>query len=94
MPSSLIPVTTVNLAIGEAFILCCTPPLPLVGVSIWMKRGCQQNNSLADGYTTARVHVNGRDAQSGQSRQYSRQAAGCEPVDLFLAKCLLSTNAK
>ena len=24
---------------------CCTPPLPLAGVSIVMKRGCQQNNS-------------------------------------------------
>ena len=26
------------------------PPRPLVGVSIRMERGCQQNDSLADGY--------------------------------------------
>ena len=25
------------------------PPLPLVGVSIWIKRRCHQNDSLADG---------------------------------------------
>ena len=26
---------------------CCTPPLPLAGVSMSMERGCQQNDSLA-----------------------------------------------
>ena len=26
------------------------PPLPLVGVSIWINRGCHENDSLADGY--------------------------------------------
>ena len=36
-----------NLAVGE-MSFCCTP-LPLEVVSIWMKRGCQQNDSLADG---------------------------------------------
>ena len=30
------------------------PPLPSVGVSIWMGRGCQQNDSLADGYRRSR----------------------------------------
>ena len=37
-----------GLAVGETVILL-TPPLPLVGVSIVMERGCQQNDSLADG---------------------------------------------
>ena len=31
--------------------LCCTPPLPLAGVSIWTERGCQQNDSLVIGYS-------------------------------------------
>ena len=35
-------------AIGETVILLHTP-LPLSGVSVWMERGCQQNDSLADG---------------------------------------------
>ena len=35
-------------AVGETVILL-TSPLPLVGVSIVMERGCQQNDSLADG---------------------------------------------
>ena len=38
----------VNLAVGETVILL-HPLLPSVGVSIWMERGCQQNDSLADG---------------------------------------------
>ena len=37
-----------TVAIGETVILL-TSPLPLVGVSIVMERGCQQNDSLADG---------------------------------------------
>ena len=37
-----------RLAVGETVILL-HPPLPLVGVSIWMERGCQSNDSLADG---------------------------------------------
>ena len=28
---------------------CCPPPLPLAGVSTGKERGCQQNDSLADG---------------------------------------------
>ena len=36
-------------AVGEAGILL-HPPLPLAGVSMWMKRGCQHKDSLADGY--------------------------------------------
>ena len=27
-------------------------PLPLVGASVWMERGCQQNSSLAHGVAT------------------------------------------
>ena len=38
-----------GLAVGETVILL-HPPLPVVGVSIRMERGCQQNGSLADGY--------------------------------------------
>ena len=37
-----------TLAVGETVILLHAP-LPLVGVSIGMKRGCHQNDSLADG---------------------------------------------
>ena len=37
-----------GLAIGEIVILL-HPPLPLAGVSIRMERGCQRNDSLADG---------------------------------------------
>ena len=39
-----------RLAVGETAILL-QPPLPLVGGSIWMERGCHQNDSLADGYS-------------------------------------------
>ena len=38
----------VPLAVGETVILLHSP-LPSVGVSIWMERGCQQNDGLADG---------------------------------------------
>ena len=38
-----------DVAVGETVILL-QPPLPLVGVSMWMERGRQQNDSLADGY--------------------------------------------
>ena len=41
------------LAVGETVILL-PPPLPSVGVSIVMERGCQQNDSLADGYSDRR----------------------------------------
>ena len=37
-------------AVGETVILLHPPPLPLLGVSIGIKRGCQRNDSLADGY--------------------------------------------
>ena len=37
-----------TLAVGETVILLISP-LPSVGVSIVMERGCQQNDSLADG---------------------------------------------
>ena len=39
-----------NLAIGETSVILLHPPLPSVGVSIWMARGCQQNDSLVNGY--------------------------------------------
>ena len=39
-----------NLAVGETSVILLHPPLPLLGVSIGMGRGCQQNDSLADGY--------------------------------------------
>ena len=41
-------VTEEQLAIGETVILLHSP-LPLLGVSIAIKRGCHQNDSLADG---------------------------------------------
>ena len=37
-----------NLAIGERLSFCCTPPPPLVGVSIWMERECQSNDSVTE----------------------------------------------
>ena len=37
-----------SVAIGETIILL-HPPLPSVGVSIWMERERQQTDSLADG---------------------------------------------
>ena len=37
-----------SLAVGETVSLL-HPPLPLAGVSMWTGRGCQQNESLADG---------------------------------------------
>ena len=37
-----------HLAVDETFILL-HPPLPLVGVSIVMERGCQPNDSLVSG---------------------------------------------
>ena len=40
----------IDLAVGEAVILLHPPP-PLVGVSIWMERERQQNDSLADGWS-------------------------------------------
>ena len=41
-----------RVAVGETVILL-HPPLPLVGVVIWINRGCHQNDSLADGYRRA-----------------------------------------
>ena len=38
-----------RVAVGETVILLPPlPPSPLLGVSIWMERGCQQNDNLAD----------------------------------------------
>ena len=36
-------------AVGESSVILLHPPLPLVGVSIEMERGCQQNDSLVNG---------------------------------------------
>ena len=41
-------VEQLRLAVGETVILL-HPPLPLLGVSIGIKGGCHQNDSLADG---------------------------------------------
>ena len=50
-----------RLAVDKTVILL-HPPLPLVGVSMRMERGCQQNDSLADGYgrQLGRVKPEGR----------------------------------
>ena len=37
------------MAVGGTVIICCTPLSNSVGVSIVIERGCQQNDSLADG---------------------------------------------
>ena len=50
--SGSVQLLVVKLAVGETAILP-HPPLPLVGLSIWMERGCQQNDrSLAGTATT------------------------------------------
>ena len=36
---------------------CCTPPLPSVGLSIWMGRGCQHFGSTGMSYRTSLVRV-------------------------------------
>ena len=36
-------------AVGESSVILLNPPLPLVGASIGIIRGCQQNDSLANG---------------------------------------------
>ena len=43
-----------NVAVGETVILL-RPPLPLAGVPTWMERGCQRNDSLADGAITVQL---------------------------------------
>ena len=45
------PAIRMSLAVGKTVILL-QPPLHLVGLSIVMERGCQQIDSLADGYTS------------------------------------------
>ena len=54
----------VFLAVGETVILL-HPPLPSVGVSIWMERGCQRNNSLADGAGVVESWLPAVDARLG-----------------------------
>ena len=44
------PAVPSHLAVGESSVILLHPLLPLAGVSIVMERGCQQNDSLADGY--------------------------------------------
>ena len=41
-------------AVDETAVLL-HPPLPLLGVSIWIERECQYNDSLAGGYQVAAV---------------------------------------
>ena len=36
-------------AVGETAVILMHPPLSVVGASIGIERGCQQNDSLADG---------------------------------------------
>ena len=57
---------------------CCTPPgLPLVGVSIGMERGCQQNNSLVRGYVSG-VRIGGAGRTGRWSwRRWRRTAVPC-----------------
>ena len=39
-----------HLAVGKSSVNLLHPPLPLVGVSMWTERGCQQSDdSLANG---------------------------------------------
>ena len=44
----VVPHHPLRLAVGETVILL-QPPLPSLGVSAGMERGCLQNDSLADG---------------------------------------------
>ena len=75
--------TPTRLAVGEIVILL-HPPLPLVGVSIWTERGCQQNDSLADGYTRphtpdahrSRCHAKNRSRSTRSALRFRAQPAG------------------
>ena len=61
------------LAAGETVILL-QPSLHLVGVSIVMERGCQQNDSLADGYRCPRGRRPHGPTRACASRRPSRLA--------------------
>ena len=66
-----------GLAVGETVILL-HPPLPLVGVSIGMKMGCRQDDSLADGYGGLDRIGPGSVAVGDQSRQQLKLLAGLQ----------------
>ena len=46
-----------TIAVGETSGILLHPPLPLAGVSMVMKRGCQHNHSIADGQVPGRPLV-------------------------------------
>ena len=48
-----------DLAVGETFVILLHRPLPAAGVSTGMERGCQQNDSLADGYGRHIIELRG-----------------------------------
>ena len=67
------------IAVGETVILL-HPPLPLVGVSIVVERGCQQNDSLADGQALAVLR------SLPSAARFSRR--GLQPIHyLLLSRC-------
>ena len=66
-----------SLAVGETVILLHSP-LPLVGVSIVMERGCQQNDSVADGWSSPCRRCS-RSRSCARSRSLSAAAAVPSP---------------
>ena len=62
------------LAVGESSVILLHPHLPSVGGSIAMGRGCQQNGSLADGWTVRPEKTSGR-----WSVLALRNSCACEP---------------
>ena len=80
-----------GVAVGEAFILP-HPPLPLVGVSIGIKKGCHQNDSLVDGKA-------GTDRSSGLQHRRGdvhgareRQVRPSQLTTNFICRCFLHMN--
>ena len=58
---------------------CCTPPLPLVGVSIGIERGCQQNDrTLAVGQPKKALRYPSRRARRTRT-VWTTMRPGCEP---------------
>ena len=54
---------------------CCTPPLPLAGVSTGMERGCQQNDSLVNGAGGASWSGQGQGEGAEPRHQVGRRSA-------------------
>ena len=78
--------STTQVAVGESSVLLLHPPLPSVCVSIETRRECQQNDSLADGYTQGCVY---RGRRPLTTSQVLHEYLGYQPTSLC-SNCRLS----